>query len=245
MRMRRPPPLAAPDLSSIADPSGIPGATPPPGLVLDGPVDIPSVPGPHPGAAGNPIGPDARATSNGSYTEEHPQFAARVEQDGRVAFSDAPNVGLDGVSAHDGMVGLSGHFDLTDAIMRMHGEDPYLYEKAKFLDRTRDARAGMALGARHERLGEALARMPAVLERVWSHAAWTPAERRRLLFQLWDEVAEDGPAEVVQTGRQIRATILAFIRKRLVWGTADGYTPGELDELNRHRASRARFDPYR
>ncbi len=234
--------VVIPPASAIVDPQAAPVPTLPPGANLDAPITGPTVPGPHKQVYA--LG-DVVPSADGSFTEQHPTFSAKVARDGSVKFTDAPNVGIDGVAGYEGNARIQGHFDFTDAVMRLHGEDPYSYEKAKFLDRTREERYGMALNDRHERLDEALLRTPKILAKIWAYQAWTPAERRQMIFKLWDECAEEGATEVVTTAAQVRATIVAFVRKHLAWGTVVAYTPAELEALNQHRQSKARFDPYR
>jgi hypothetical protein len=64
------------------------------------------------------------------------------------------------------------------------------------------------------------------------------AERRQLLFELWDE------CDNTNSGREARASILAFIRRRLPLGGADAYSPDELERLNGRRTTAEPFDPY-
>ncbi len=65
-----------------------------------------------------------------------------------------------------------------------------------------------------------------------------------MLFDLWDECAETGPADRVRVGKQIRATIMAFIRRKIPVGGAHQYTRDELEVLNARRVSKAVFAPY-
>ena len=102
----------------------------------------------------------------------------------------------------------------------------------------------MALDVRREHLRESVVRMSAYLEKVWAYTPWPAAERRGALFALWQEVAEEGDDELVNTGSMIRATIIAFIRERLPKDSAAAYEPREIDALNKQRTCKARFDPY-
>ncbi len=196
----------------------------PPG-VLGGPIRAPAppVPGDHAGRLGPRVVPDG----DGGYREDHIAFTGKIDRDGAIRFEDKLSL------------------DITDALIRLHGEDPYRYEKAKLMERTREERAGMAVAERTDRLHGAVARMPAYLEKVWTHTAWPAAQRRVALFALWQEVAEDGADEVVSTGRMVRATIAAFIRRRLPEGSRDAFTREEIEALNRGRTCTARFEPYR
>jgi hypothetical protein len=191
------------------------------------------------------FGPKVVADGNGGYREDRETYDGRIDRDGSIHFNDKANVKADdlGIDPLRGLV-LSGHFDLTDALMRAHGEDPYRYEKQRFMERTRDERAQMAVADRSDRLRDAVARMPAYLAKVWGHTAWTAAERRAALFSLWEEVTEQGDDELVKTGVAVRAAIVGFIKRRLPRGGADAYPDAELERLNQVRKSRAAFRPY-
>jgi hypothetical protein len=90
----------------------------------------------------------------------------------------------------------------------------------------------------------ALDDLPVYLEAVWQQTAWSPAVRRRVLFALWDETAEEGNALLVAGGAEARATIEHFIARRIPPGHRHAFTQGELSELNRMRTSRHAFAPY-
>jgi hypothetical protein len=184
------------------------------------------------------------SVGGGRYEKKKLQFRAKIDEDGQVHFSDSP--AWDGELFADPKegVGYRASFDVTDALMRAHGMDPYWAAKLEWLDETRDERGEMALAARRERLRESLARMPGLLDAIWRDPRWSPSERRRLIFQLWDECAEDGPDEVVVAARQVRVTIEDFVRKRLPPGTPDAFPPPELNTLNASRTSHAEFRPY-
>jgi hypothetical protein len=175
------------------------------------------------------------ADGDGGYREDRARFSARVDRDGHIEFRDRGNIQPDGL-------GLS--FDLTDAVLHALGDDPYAYEKMRIMERTRDVRAGMALRDRGDRMREAVVRLPAYLARIWGHDAWTPAQKRRALFALWDEVAEEGDPEMLRGGEAVRAIILAFIARHLPEGGAHAFTADELAAMNRERKSKQRFEPY-
>jgi hypothetical protein len=235
--------LVVPAPWTIGEPAGAPSAHElRPGILDDAPLrgGKPFIPG-----RGNPLGPGVVADGDGGYVKQRTTFVAHVRGDGSVRFNDRANLGVDGLGPDSRLnLTLQGHFDLTDALMRAHGEDPYRYEKERFLEETRDARGQMALADREDRFRQALVRMPGYLDRVWSHDSWTDAQRRRLLFDLWDEVAEDGDAALVHAGVQVRAIIEGFIRRRLPAGSRAAYTEQELLVLDGIRRSRTRFRPY-
>lgn len=226
--------------------------------------DTPRVPGPRVERSDSLMIPDG----NGTYRFDHPGFKAKVERDGSVHIEDQPSFQpfvegpcLEcvkdslGKYVEDPSAGhaidlmallpkVGARFDLTDWVMRKIGDDPYSYQKARFLDKTRAEREAMRRRETEDRLREALQLLPKQLDQIWAYEAWTPSERRRALFELWDECAESGSEERVQLGRSIRATIIAFIRERLPAGSEHAYTEAELQALDRQRKSRARFEPY-
>ena len=108
------------------------------------------------------------------YHYDGPSFSAIVGLDGRVTFDDH--------SIRD-FKGLSGGFDLTDLAMKSRKQDPYRYEKEKFMENTSKLRGELTSRARKERLESALAALPQQLERVWSdpQSVGARASRRALL----------------------------------------------------------------
>jgi hypothetical protein len=121
--------------------------------------------------------------------------------------------------------GASGVMDLTDAYIRLMGQDPYRRAKARFLSATVDMRARMV--ARHETAVRraSLVELPARLDKLWSDDSHPAAEKRRLLWLLWDEArdAQGGPAA--------RRIIERFIRERLPRGSPDAFTDEELTQF--------------
>ncbi|HEX7599030.1 MAG TPA: hypothetical protein VF518_12505, partial [Polyangia bacterium] len=109
-------------------------------------------------------------------------------------------------------------------------------DKAHFLAATEPLRTRMAEEAHAENLKAALLDLPSLLEKIWSSTQYPPAERRRLLHELWREYAEmPGTAPSC-------ATILGFIRRRLPAGSPNAYTAAELAHLRPDAGPR--FDPY-
>jgi hypothetical protein len=138
---------------------------------------------------------------------------------------------------------IGGQLEMTDMAMRLGGQDPYAARKAAFLERTREERMALARAENIQRLRESLHRTRSELDRLW-RGPGTAAEKRRLLFLLWDECAESGSDEVAHTGRAVRGQIVAFVRRRLPPGSRAAYTAEELARHNARRSSRERFDPY-
>jgi hypothetical protein len=224
--------VAVPDVRAGA---GLPEGPPPPNAL----VFPDRTPLPVPGKGPSPLGSDAKPDGDGGYRFERTTFTAQVRRDGTVKIEDAPPVsgGFTGL-------GIGASFDLTDMIMRAIGNDPYAFEKLKILDATREARVGMARADRTDQIREALVRLPRDLARIWAYERWDVAERRRILFRLWDEVIEEGETELVRAGAQVRGIICSFIRQNLPADGPAGYTAEDLAQLNRARKSRTAFDPY-
>jgi hypothetical protein len=183
-----------------------------------------------------------RRDGKGGLTFRDTTFTARIAPDGTLRFKDKPNVKY---------TGLGASFDLTDAVMRANGEDPYRFEKARFARVT--ARLRLRMARRHKR--KLLRRsLPALRRRLRRKLAKLPRSRlgqrrlRRLLFDWWDECAERRGARdkrlLARYGEQARALILVAIRCRLPAGSAFAYGRGELALLSRRRKSRQRFVPY-
>ena len=162
-------------------------------------------------------------------------YHAQILSDGTIKFRDRSNVDVNG---------LTGRFDITDAVMASLGEVLYPYRKLKLMDESREMRANMALSSKAFNLRQALANYKKHLHRIWNQSEMSARERRRALFLLWDECAEIGSPEVLSSARSIRAMTVAFIRKYAPRDSPSGYTAGELEALNRHRRSKPKFSPY-
>jgi hypothetical protein len=171
---------------------------------------------------------------NDGYHYDGPSFSAKIAMDGRVTFDDH--------SIRD-FKGLSGGFDLTDIAMRNHHQDPYRYEKERFMENTNKLRNELTTKARRDRLESSLAALPGHLEQIWSDAGHSARERRSVLYAMWRE-ASGSDDEVGAAGKKARATIEAFIRDRLPEGSENAFTDDELRRFNA-RAGTVKFEPYR
>lgn len=192
-------------------------------------------------------------------------FSAHVQPDGRVAFTDHPvrevEAGADGAlnpasfGAYDPtnaverapnpriLATFGFKFDIGDAVMRMHGEDPYRIQKQRFLARTFETRFAMALVARRRALLRALDELPADLQRIWSDRKSTAATKRATLATLWCEadIATKGHDERTG-GDEARAIIADFVRRTIPKDSPERFTDDELAALETH--CHARFRPY-
>lgn len=146
---------------------------------------------------------------------------------------------------HGGTVTLfGGRADVTDWAMRQAGQDPYQADKLRWMDATRAERVEAGRVYRARELARATELMRRHLDRLWARTDLDLAAKRTALFELWDDGAEAGEAEVVEAATRTRALVVGFIRAHLPAGSAGAYTTAELDGLNRRRTSRARFAPY-
>lgn len=138
---------------------------------------------------------------------------------------------------------LTGTFDVTDWLMRMAGRDPYLAAKLRFLERTRAERVELAAEYRKELLRNVTVIVRGHAARAWA-APGDAADKRRLLFELWDECIEGGSEDERQAAELARAAVLGFVQSHLPAGSEHGYSAEELAELNRTRSSKQPFAPY-
>jgi hypothetical protein len=136
-----------------------------------------------------------------------------------------------------------GGFDVGDMLMRKKGQDPYAARKLAYLDATRDERVEIGTKHRAEQLAQAAKLMKKNLDRMWTQITDTAA-RKQALFELWDECAETGDAQVIEAGRQARKLVVGFIRAHLPAGSATAYTAAELAAFARRKHSHEEFAPY-
>jgi len=139
---------------------------------------------------------------------------------------------------------LGGSTEITDWVMRRAGMDPYQSDKLRWMDATRDERAEIGRVHRERQLARATELMRRHLDRLWARTDLDLATKRAALFELWDDGAEDGDAQVVGAADRTRALVLGFIVAHLPPGSPAAYTAAELATLNRRRTSRATFAPY-
>lgn len=177
-------------------------------------------------------------SGHGTFESHHRTFDAHVNADGTVKLHDTPDVDV-----HVGCLLAGCKMALDDALMRKYGIDPYARAKLQWLDETREERAAIGLAHRKDVLAHATQYMQQNLAWLWSKAT-DPADRRQALFEMWDEIAETGDADLVRAGAAARAYLVGFIRAHLPAGSPDAFTPDELARLNAHRTSHAVFAPY-
>ncbi len=168
--------------------------------------------------------------------------AMHLEDDGTIRkFSDPPAE----LKAYigDGVVGIQGKFDLTDTIMKAVGQNPYRYEQHRLAEATREERLCKMIEAQRNREQSALFGLKERLSEVMMTPGFSDGEKRKTLFELWDECLDQDPTTKLGASA-MRATIEAFVRERLPLHSGRGFAPAELALLNKKRASRAAFNPY-
>lgn len=183
-----------------------------------------SKPLPAPLARSGELHPDGQGTKS-----EHRTFNIKVAPDGTVDIHDRPNIQLEG-----------GHvsFDVTDAMMRSKGIDPYAAYKMKVLDETREERYQSGKVFRTQQLARSRELMNRNIARLVGSTTDTEAVKQGL-FELWDDCAESGPDEMVVAGRAAREQVIAYIRGKL----PDAYSSADLTRLNKLRRSQLPFAP--
>jgi hypothetical protein len=187
-------------------------------------------------SAGSALRPDGE----GGFRYQDSKFSARIARDGTVELRDEPNVDFEGLK--HGQASFS--FDLNDLLAHARGEDPYQYDKQKFLHDTRELRDGLCEQDLKDRLKRSVWDLKRDLSALWANGGLSVKERRSRLFELWDSCAEEGDPEIQRASAMARATILGFIRERIPLGHPDGFSRTELLALNQRRHSRASFEPY-
>jgi hypothetical protein len=191
---------------------------------------------------------------------------ANVGEDGSVRFRDPDGIALDDSPVHalrrldklrgrpnDGSpapaagagvgLGVAGHFDLTDHVMKRMGQDPYGPSKRAIADATREQRLCMARRYQGERQKQELFNLATKVRSLASRADLSAADRRELVFEIWDECTEEATLGT-DYGAMARATILAVVREAFPAGSERAYQPAELLAFNQRRSSRQRFAPY-
>ncbi|MCA9531199.1 MAG: hypothetical protein KC543_13790, partial [Myxococcales bacterium] len=181
--------------------------------------------------------PELERQKDGSYLYEGGVFAALIEPDGSVEFSDRGGMHFKHGGAGES-IGATMGFDATDAMYRRHGEDPYRAERRWFMRETRDLRDRLATEHRAQVADAGVARLRRRLVQIWSDSSRPVEARRAAIFRIWDALAEG------EAGARAREAVLGFVRSRLPEGSPAAFPPGQLAALNRARSGGPAFDPY-
>lgn len=191
---------------------------------------------------------------NGTQPRELPRtihggagVTANVAEDGSIHFGDPKGIVRDdspfqAVGSGVG-VGVSGHFDVTDQVMKLAGQDPYAAVKRNLADETREQRLCMARRYQGERQKQELFTLSTKVRRIAVRADLSAAQRRELIFAIWDECSEESDS-ATDYGAMARVTILSIVREAFPARSEVAYGPAELLALNQRRASRQPFAPY-
>jgi hypothetical protein len=115
------------------------------------------------------------------------------------------------------LVTVTGTLDITDELMRMAHEDPYRFQKARFLTATREMRIRMAGHAHAEDVARSRAELPRRLEEIACDGGLTVADRRAVIEALRAELDIATPE-----GRAQAERIRLFLE---AWTPADGGAP--------------------
>jgi hypothetical protein len=115
------------------------------------------------------------------------------------------------------LVNVTGTLDLTDELMRLAHEDPYRFQKARFLTATREMRIRMAGRAHAEDVARSRAELPRRLEEIACDQGLSVADRRAVIEALRVELDIATPEGRAQSER-----IRRFLES---WGPADGGAP--------------------
>jgi hypothetical protein len=153
-------------------------------------------------------------------------LGVKVDAEGGIAFKDPAG------------------FDLNHLAERMAGNDSYSHEKRRMAEATFEDRFCLAKEAVLRRQHEGLFHLKDRLSGLMQLPGLTAAQRREIIFEMWDECLDGAAEGQPDLGAAARASILAFIRRAIPAGSGDAYTAAELTALNLRRVSRSLFDPY-
>ena len=108
------------------------------------------------------------------------------------------------------LITATGPLDATEEVMRMVGDDPAKYEKARFLAATAPFRTTLAERTRKRELRQAIEELPNLLTRIWRTPTLTRDERLKIVSALREEVDPSAPG-----GEAALTTIDAFLKKHV------------------------------
>jgi hypothetical protein len=183
--------------------------------------------------------PRVRRQPDGSYRYAGHAFSAHIDLNGQVHFDDRSPVQYNGGGDLPSSASVAVGFDLTDGAYRRHGQDPYAAERAWFMRETADMREELQTAARERERVTMARRMAGRVQRIWETEERSAEARRRRIFSLWDDCAEDDA-----DGDAARGAIVAWVRRQLPSGSEHAFTAAELSGWNARRQSTRAFAPY-
>ena len=107
-----------------------------------------------------------------------------------------------------------------------------------FMEETETIRERLEDDARAGAIVTSLRRLRGRLRSIWQDETETPSQRRRMIFDLWDESSEG------EDGTTARQVVIYFVHETLPQSGPDAYPSDELARLNESRESTLRFNPY-
>jgi hypothetical protein len=156
------------------------------------------------------------------------------------------------------LISVGGRFGGVADLAIRRGQAKQARAKQEFLDSTASLRAALVRTHAQADQRAARSRLGQELATLWHDGERPLAERKRELFERWDECEEalaGGPsappgavseadAERSRGGEELRRRIEAFVRLVAPAGSAEAFGAAELARLNARRHSQQRFDPY-
>jgi hypothetical protein len=152
------------------------------------------------------------------------------------------------------LIGVGGRFGGVADLALRKGQRKQARAKQEFLDSTAPLRAAMERAQVQADKRAARAHLGQELATRWRDRTRPLAERKRELFDRWDECEEAAPGDGVgisetdadrgHGGEELRRRIETFVRQVAPAGSAQAFDESELSRLNAGRHSRQRFDPY-
>jgi hypothetical protein len=141
--------------------------------------------------------PKLRRNRDGTHSYRGHGFAAIVEKDGSVTFDDKYSQGV------------TVRFDITELIMRRHGEDPYRVEKNWFLEGTEGFRQELFERWRAKQLLVSLRKLRVRLMHISENEALDEQQKAERVIALYEDTSDD------EAGAAARDAIKEFVTERM------------------------------
>jgi hypothetical protein len=141
--------------------------------------------------------PKLRRHRDGTHHYQGHAFKAVVEPDGSVTFDDGH------------AQGLTVRFDITELIMRRHGEDPYRVEKNWFLEGTSEFRQELFERWQEKQTLVAVRKLRIRLLRISEDDTLPDREKAALIIGIFRDTADN------ESGESARTAIAEFVAERM------------------------------